>query len=303
VRSDERNRVLGLLAAASAVVVWRSSSVLVKYIEGVSGLVIGFHRMWIGAVLTVTAFLASGGRFSWRLLRLSCAGGIAFALDIVLFFSALKQTSVANATIIGAMQPVLVLAVARRLFGERPHLRDAFWAAVAIAGAVIVVAGGPAGGDASVHGDLLAVAALVAWTWYFIASKQARTQLGSFEYLTGLSVVAVVTVTPIVLLSGESIAVPTVADWVYIVIVAIVNGALGHFLMNWAHAHVPIVVTSLLTLGIPVFATATAAIFIDEPVTLLQVFGMSVVIGALAVVVLHTSREVPDVVEPPVASS
>ncbi len=192
----------------------------------------------------------------------------------------------------------MVLAVAGRLFGERPHLRDAFWAAVAIAGAVIVVAGGSAGGGESLRGDLLAVAALVAWTWYFIASKRARTQLGSFEYLTGLSVVAVVVVTPIVLLSGDSIAVPTVTDWVYIVIVAVVNGALGHFLMNWAHAHVPIVVTSLMTLGIPVFATATAAIFIDEPVTLLQVVGMAVVIGALAVVVLHTSRTVPEVAEP-----
>jgi drug/metabolite transporter (DMT)-like permease len=303
VTSRDRDRFWGLIAAAAAVIVWGSSSVLVKNIEGVNGLVIGFHRMWIGAALTLTVFYATGGRLSWRLLRVSCAGGIAFALDIVLFFSALKETSVANATIIGAMQPVLVLAVASRLFGERPHLRDAFWAAVAIAGAVIVVAGGPAGGDASLHGDLLAVAALVAWTWYFIASKRARTQLGSFEYLTGLSVVAVVTVTPIVLLSGDSIAVPTVADWVYIVIVAVVNGALGHFLMNWAHAHVPIVVTSLMTLGIPVFATATAAIFIDEPVTLLQVFGMAVVIGALSVVVLDTSRQSREVVEPPVASS
>jgi len=303
VTPESNNRLLGLIAAAAAVIVWGSSSVLVKNVEGLSGLVIGFHRMWIGAALTSIAFLATGGRFSWRLLRTSCAGGIAFALDIVLFFSALKETSVANATIIGAMQPVLVLAVAGRLFGERPHLRDAFWAAVAIAGAVIVVAGGPAGGDATLRGDLLAVAALVAWTWYFIASKRARTKLGSFEYLAGLSVVAVVTVTPIVLLSGDSIAVPTVADWVYIVIIAIVNGALGHFLMNWSHAHVPIVVTSLMTLGIPVFATATAAIFIDEPVTLVQVFGMGVVIGALAVVVVHTSRDVPDVVEPPVAST
>ena len=296
--TGSRDRTLGLLAAASAVIVWGSSSVLVKDIDGVSGLVIGFHRMWIGCVLTSAAFLISGGRFSWRLLRLSLAGGIAFALDIVLFFSALQQTSVANATIIGAMQPVLILAIAGRLFGERPHLRDAFWAAVAIAGAVIVVAGGSAGGGESLRGDLLAVAALVAWTWYFIASKQARVQLGSFEYLTGLSVVAVVVVTPVVLLSGDSIAVPTVTDWVYIVIVAVVNGALGHFLMNWAHAHVPIVVTSLMTLGIPVFATATAAIFIDEPVTLLQVAGMAVVISALAVVVLHTSRTVPEVAEP-----
>jgi drug/metabolite transporter (DMT)-like permease len=298
VTAPDDKRALGLVAATSAVLVWGSSSVLVKDVAGVSGLVVGFHRMWIGAVLTSIAFLATGKRFSWRLLRLSFFGGVAFALDIVLFFSALKGTSVANATIIGAMQPVLVLAVAGRMFGERPHLRGAFWAAVAIAGAVIVIVGGSSGGEESLRGDLLAVGALFAWTWYFIASKQARRELGSLDYLTGLSIVAVVVVTPIVLVSGESIAVPELSGWIDIVIVAVVNGALGHFLMNWAHAHVPIVVTSLLTLGIPVFATATAAIFLDEGVTAVQVGGMVVVLGALAVVVLHTSRSAEEDLEP-----
>ena len=286
--------VAGLLAAAAAVVVWGSSSVLVKEVEGVSGLALGFHRLWIGAVLTAAAFLVTGGRFSMGLLRLSFAGGIAFAFDIVLFFGALKETSVTNATVIGALQPVLVLAIARRLFGERPRLSDAFWAAVAIAGAVIVVQGAASGSDASRFGDLLAAGALVAWTWYFVASKRARIELGSFEYLAGLSVVAAVAVTPFVLLSGERLAVPSSRGWVLIVIVAVVNGALGHFLMNWAHAHVPLVVVSLLTLAIPVFAAASAAVFIDEEVTTKQIAGMAVVIAALAIVVLRTSRVMPE---------
>jgi drug/metabolite transporter (DMT)-like permease len=303
-RESGRHSVAGLFAAGTAVIVWGASSVLVKEVDGVSGLAIGFHRLWIGAVLVSVAFLLSGGRFTRRLLRLSLWGGIAFALDIVLFFAALKETSVANATIIGAMQPVLVLAIARRLFGERPHLADAFWACVAIAGAVIVVSGAPAGGDASIKGDLLAVGALFAWTWYFVASKQARTELGSFEYLAGLSVVAVVVVTPVVFLSREPIAVPDAADWLIIVVIAVVNGAIGHLLMNWAHAHVPIVVVSLMTLAIPVFATLTAAIFIDEAVTAGQIAGMAVVIGSLSCVVIRTSRAVPEIAEiaePPAA--
>jgi drug/metabolite transporter (DMT)-like permease len=297
VRHGGDHPVAGLVAAAAAVCVWGSSSVLVKEIDGVSGLGIAFHRLWIGASLTAIAFLLSGGRFSWRLLRLSLPGGIGFALDIVLFFSALKNTSVANATIIGALQPVLVLAVAHRLFGERPHLSDAFWSSVAIAGCVIVVAGAPASGDASRTGDLLAVGALFAWTWYFIASKRVRSELGSFEYLAGLSVIAVAIVTPLVFISRQGIAVPNATDWVYIAIIAIVNGALGHFLMNWAHGHVPIVVTSLLTLAIPVFATATAAAFIDEPVSAAQVIGMGIVLGALSFVVVRTSRADPEAAE------
>jgi drug/metabolite transporter (DMT)-like permease len=297
--------VAGVLAAAASVVVWGMSSVLIKQVHGVSGLAISFHRLWIGAALTSIAFLLTGGRFTRRLLRIALPGGLAFGLDIVLFFTAVKQTTVANATIIGALQPVLVLAIARRLFGERPRLSDAFWACVAIAGAVIVVVNAASGGEASRRGDLLAVAALFAWTWYFVASKQARVELGSFEYLAALSLVAAVAVAPVALLSGERLAVPEASGWLTIVAIALINGALGHFLMNWAHGHVPMVVVSLMTLAIPVFAAAAAAVFIDEPLTLAQVGGMVLVIASLSIVVLRTSRaapDLPDAIEPPAAA-
>jgi drug/metabolite transporter (DMT)-like permease len=299
VRSSGSHPTAGVLAACASVVVWGASSVLIKQVDGVSGPALSFHRLWIGALLTGTAFLLSGGRYSRRLLLLSLPGGAAFGLDIVLFFSAIKETSIANATIIGALQPLLVLAIASRLFGERPRPSDGLWAAVAIGGASIVVFGAAAGGASSRAGDLLAVAALLAWTWYFVASKRAREELGSFEYLAGMSAVAAVVVLPLVLASGERLAVPRPSAWMIIVLIAVVNGALGHFLMNWAHGHVPIVVVSLITLAIPVFAAASAAVFIDEPLTLMQGVGMAVVIGALAVVVARTSRSQPVAPEPP----
>jgi drug/metabolite transporter (DMT)-like permease len=301
VRGEGAHPVAGVLAASASVVVWGASSVLIKQVHDVSGLVISFHRLWIGALLTGVAFHLTGGRYTRRLLRVALPGGLAFGLDIVLFFSAVRETTVANATIIGALQPVLVLAIASRLFGEQPRLSDAFWACVAIAGAVIVVANAADGGQASRQGDLLAVAALFAWTWYFVASKRARAELGSFEYLAALSLVAAVAVTPVVLLSGDRLAVPKASGWITIAAIAMINGALGHFLMNWAHGHVPIVVVSLLTLAIPVFAAGAAAIFIDEPVTLAQAGGMALVIAALSIVVIRTSRSVPEVIEPPAA--
>ena len=103
----------------------------------------------------------------------------------MLFFSAVQETSIANATIIGALQPLLMLAVAGPLFGERPAVDRRAWGLVAVGGAAIVVLGGDGGGANSADGDLLAVGALVAWTAYFVSTKTARTQLTSFEYLTG----------------------------------------------------------------------------------------------------------------------
>jgi drug/metabolite transporter (DMT)-like permease len=283
-----------MVAATVAVVVWGSSIVLVKQVEGVNGLVISFHRLWIGAVLANVAFLASGRRYHWTTVRTALPGGVAFGLDMVLFFSAVQETSIANATVIGALQPVLLLTIAAPLFGERVRMLEVFWGAVAIAGAAVVVFGGATGGPAGRVGDLLAVGALLAWSWYFVASKQARVTLSSFEYLAALSLIAAVVVAPVAFLSGSRLAVPDAMGWVMIVALAVINGALGHFLMNWAHGHVPIVATSLLTLGIPVIGAAVAAAVLDEPLAGAQVAGMAVVVVSLAVVVLRTSRDAPE---------
>jgi drug/metabolite transporter (DMT)-like permease len=285
---------LGTLSAAVAVLVWGVSSVLIKEVHGVNGVAIATYRLCIGAVLISAVFRLSGGRITWALLRTSFWGAFAFMTDIVLFFSAVQVTSVANATVIGALQPVLLLLLAGPLFGEQPHMTDGLWGLAALGGVALVILGGDGGGANSIHGDLLAVAALVAWTGYFVASKTARTHLTSFEYLTGLSIVAAVLVLPVPFLLGQHLGSPTAKGWALITTIALVNGALGHFLMNWSHAHIPLVAMSVLTLGIPVVSAITAALFIDEPLVAIQVVGMGVVVAALSVVSVNGARRAPE---------
>jgi drug/metabolite transporter (DMT)-like permease len=287
---DGRRVEAGTAAATVAVLVWGSSSVLIKQVPGLDAASVATFRLWVGAVAIVAVLLASGGRLSVELVRRCLWGGIAYWADMVLFFSALQRTSVANATVIGALQPLLLLAVAGPLFGERARRTQVLWGVAAVAGAVIVVAGGDAGGEAGGGGDLLAIGSLLAWTGYFIVSKQARNQLSSLDYLAGISVVAAVLAIPTPALVGVPLGRPSAGAWALIATIALVNGVLGHFLMNWAHPHVPLVVTSLLTLAVPVVATALAAAFLDEPLALAQVAGMAVVVGALAVVALEGAR-------------
>jgi drug/metabolite transporter (DMT)-like permease len=270
--------------------------VLIKQVEDLDGLGLACYRIWMGAVLVSIAFVASGGRITRRLLRLSLLGGLTFGADIVLFFSAVRETSVANATVIGALQPILVLLVAARLFGETPRVVELVWGAVAIGGAALVVLGGDGGGANSLTGDLLAVGALVAWTGYFVFSKTARVALTAFEYLTGMAIVAAVAVVPIPLLFPGTLGTTDASGWLTIVYITVINGLLGHFLMSWAHGHVTLLTLSLLTLGIPVCSAAAAALWIDEPLTLLQIGGMIVVLAALGLVSASAARRSPEVV-------
>ena len=293
-------RTAGIIATTVGVTIWGASSTMVKSIEGIGAVGISFHRLVIGAGFLVVLFLARGGRITWSMLRISAAGGVAFGLDIVLFFSALRETSVANATVIGALQPILLAPIGVRLFGEQLGRRVVVWSIVAVGGTAIVVLGATGVPEWSLRGDLLAVGALLSWTAYFVASKQARKQLATLEYFTGLSIVACAVVAPYALVTGADLSPAGASGWFTIVAVTVFSGALGHVLLNWSHEHVPLQVISLLTLLVPVVATAGAVLFLDESVQALQWFGMAVVVASLAVVVLERPAEEPREVGEPV---
>jgi len=286
----ERRPVAGAAAVLVAVSIWGGMAVVIRLVDEIDGLVLGFHRLWIGTVATVAVYYAAGRRLSWRSLQLALPGGLAFGGDIVLFFSALKHTTVANATVVGALQPLLLFLVAGRMFGEVVTRRLVAWSIAAIAGVAVVVYGSAGVPVWSVGGDLLALAALLAWTGYFVASKRVRQDLQPLEYLAALLLVATVAVAPLALLSGQRLDPGGVEEWAWIAVLAVGSGGVGHLLLNWAHGHVELAVMSLLTLAVPVVAVISAAVFLDEPLGWVQAAGMAIVLVALGFVAVQTAR-------------
>src|SRR5262245_14837266 len=284
-----RRPTAGIVAVLVAVSVWGSVAIVARKVDQIDGLVLGFHRLWIGAAATLVVFFATGRRLTAETMRLAVPGGIAFALDIVLFFSALKHTTIANATMVAAFQPALVLLIAGRMFGEPVTRAIVTWSAIAIGGVAIVVYGSSGAPVWSVGGDLLAVGALFAWTAYFVASKQAVRTIPPFDYLTALLVIATVAVAPLALLSGQRLDPGGASAWALIALLAIGSGGFGHLLINWAHSHVDLAIMSLLTLAVPVVAVLSAWAFLDESVAPVQLIGMLVVLLALAAVSVQTA--------------
>lgn len=286
----------GTVAAATGVALWGGLVPLAKAAEDVNGIVLGFHRLWIGAIAVLLVFYATGGRLRRAAIRTSFWGGVLFGIDIIFFFSALKLTTVANATIVGALQPMLLMYVGARWFGEKVTAALVGLTVLAVAGAGLVAVGSASGSsdDWSLAGDLCALAALLSWSGYFIASKRARETLSSLEYLASFLVVATVVVLPIALLAPGPFD-PGAEGWWVVVVVAVLSGGVGHFLMNYAHPHIPLYLASLLTLAVPVMSTTVALLFLDEPVNAVQVAGMGVVLVAVGLVVLRTERDEPDI--------
>jgi drug/metabolite transporter (DMT)-like permease len=247
------------------------------------GLVLTFYRLWLGTALLLVVIYASGRKLTWAMVRATWLGGVFLAGDMALFFSAVKFTSIVDATVIGAFQPVLVLIAARRLFGERMGRWDVFWILLATVGVCVAVLGPGVASHDQMTGDLLAVGALLCWSAYWLVSKRARELHDAMEYTASVTIVAAITVTPMVLLSGQSLGRVETGDWLWIFLLAIVPGG-AHLVMNWAHRYVEASVSSVITSLSPLVAAVAAIVILGQSLTGVQVGGVLVALAAIAAV-------------------
>ncbi len=290
--------VAGLGAAAIAVAAWGTSGVIVKALD-LDPVAISFYRFTLYTLSILIVLRIRGNMPGIAVLRHSAAGGISLGLDVVLFFTAVKTTTVVNATTIGALQPIIVLWIASRFFGERVRRREIVAAATAIAGVVVVVTQSSGSPEWNGAGDLAALGALFAWTGYLVMSKRSAGVLTPTEYTLGTGFWTAAVALPIGFAFGQDMSLPRPGQWLVLLLLVVVGGVLGHSMMNWALQRIPLWLGSTLTLLIPIVSSLTAWIALDERLTIAQLGAMLVVIAGLAVIVL--SQRSPTPTPPPTA--
>jgi drug/metabolite transporter (DMT)-like permease len=281
--ASRRRADVALAAAVLAMAALSLGPSIVKSSD-LKGLHFAFYRLWTAAILYVTLTVVRRRPLTTADLRLSWRGGLLFGLNIGCFFVSAKLTSVANVSVISALQPALtlvILAVAARAW---PRPTTTIWTLVAIGGLAVSVMAGANAGTGDPVGDALAVGTMVLSTAYYFASKTARLELDTVTYTAGMLLVASVVLSPIAVVGADSLSWPPAGDWPLILLMVLIPGT-GHALTNYAHGYVPMTVMSLIALLAPVFSALYAWVLIDEHLGWVQIAGMAVVLVALAIVV------------------
>jgi drug/metabolite transporter (DMT)-like permease len=297
VRTSDDRRSLGILAVSLTTVVWSLVPLVLKSTD-MPGLSFAMYRLWFGVIVYVVVFAVRRRRLSIATIRACALGGVFFAADIGLTFSAFSLTSAANATIIGALSPVLITLAAARWFGERVERRDLVLVAASFAG-VVVVAGASRGSEAtSALGNLCAALSVISWTAYWLFSKRSRVTTSALEYIATVMLVAAITITPFTiafgLVTGMSLSPPSGQDWLWIWLVTLIPGATGHLLVAWSHQHVEAWLSALITQSQPVIASVAAWVVLGEALTPLAIAGGIVVMAATAAIVVRGARRSPE---------
>jgi drug/metabolite transporter (DMT)-like permease len=243
----------------------------------------GFWRLAVALpLLALIARRSTGGL--GRPSRLAMVAGVMFALDLGFWHYGIRYTSVASATVLSNLTPVVVTAFAWVFLRHRP--RPMFLVAVAVAMAgVWMIAVGKSGGGHLLNpplGNALSASTALWYALYFLAIGEGRKTDAASRLMFWSSMTGAPLLILAALLMGERIAPATAAGWAACVAFGVVH-TLGQGSIAWGMGRLPTSTASVVVLVQPVVAAWLGWMLFGEALGAVQAAGAA---AALAGVVL-----------------
>jgi drug/metabolite transporter (DMT)-like permease len=285
-----------ILAGALGALVIAFSGILVRLAE-VSPSTAAFFRCAYALPLLGLLAWAERRRYGPRSRRdrlLALGAGVFFAADLTFWHHSIAAVGAGLATVLGNIQVLLVGLIAWAVLGERPDSRELASIPVVLFGVVLIsgVVGAGAYGDDPALGVLYGVLTALAYALFLLILRQGnsddRRPAGPLfdATLTGAVFSAIGGV-----LVGDVDWVPGLESQAWLVVLALSSQVLGWLLISVSLPRLPAVVTSILLMLQPVAAVVLAAVLLSEAPSAVQLLGVAVVIGGVAVATIK--RRVP----------
>jgi drug/metabolite transporter (DMT)-like permease len=284
-------RALGFLALFAVILCFSGGSTLVK-LSHTPGVTVAFWRMILCSLIWWAILWFSEHRFL-RLddLKASLIPGLAFGINITLFFTGVTKTTVASAEFTGSLTPLLVVPLGAWLFKEKLHLGALAFGGISLVGLAIVLFFAPPNGEFSWVGVTWIIGALCMWATYLLTSRTLRQGRSVAVVMAHITPIAAIVTLPIALIVFPGkLGEVTGRSVVFIVVLGLLTGTLAHGLMVFAQKSVPIGVISMLQVSQPALAVLWSVLFLDSSVRAIQILGMALVILGLVMITVQTQR-------------
>lgn len=241
------------------------------------------------AVLYPFTFKRPAAPAAWRpavLFRVFLLGLFGMFAYHVLFYYSLRYTTAGNSSLIIATDSLWTILLAVVFLKERLTWRKGVGIALGFAGVVWIVSDGALGQlftRGPNAGDLLALAAAVAWGVYSVLAKPVAHLFPAFDLSWMTYVVGAVLLLPWLLSarSVQSVAHATASGWGSVAYMALFATGVGYFAYMKGIHEIGAVATAKFIFLVPVYVLALARIFLGEPVPLHKVVAAGVIIAGL----------------------
>jgi drug/metabolite transporter (DMT)-like permease len=230
-------------------------------------------------------------KLSWSQLTAMIIAGVALAAHFVAWIAAVQNTTVANASIFFAINPIFTATASFVFFRERFSLRLLASIGLGLAGVGVIGWGELSLARAHLYGDGLALLCAVLFTLYFLMGKSVRRVLPTTTYVVGLYGVAALASFAMML----ALEIPFVEydgrTWLCFLLMALGPTMIGHTSFNHALAHLKASWISTATLSEPLLASLVAYLVWKEDFTAHALTGYLLIAASVLMLVSEPSAE------------
>ena len=288
VRDTGHAKALAVLVAGAAII--GLAPILVRLADA-GPAAIGFWRVTFAMpLLALIAMRTDGG--VGRPSKFALLAGVAFACDLGFWHYSIHFTSVANATVLTNLTPVVVTAAAWIFLKQRPAKLFVAAVGLAVAGAwmMAVGRGEHAAGANPPLGDTLALTTAFWYALYFLAISAARRSVGATRVMFWSGVASAPLLLAAALALGEDIFPITNGGWAALVALGVMHVA-GQGSIAWALGRLPAATASVVVLVQPVVAAVLGWLLFAEALGPVQALGAAIALGG--VVLAQTASRKP----------
>jgi drug/metabolite transporter (DMT)-like permease len=274
-------------------VVYATSYIVTRIVlDDVPPTILALLRLVVGAAVLVplsrrastsgsaTSLRGQGTRVFWM-------GALGFAAAFALSHWGIARSSATNAALLIVVEPLTLVVLGPRLLGERLTPREAAGAAVAVAGAMLVVLNGVPGVTLEIfprwRGDVLLILSGVAYASYSLFGRTVLTETNATAITARSIVWGALVMAPLAALEWAAGARPTVTPSAIIgtLYLALVITAGAYLVWNWALARVEAARAAPFLTVQPVVGALLGAFVLGEPVTRFTAIGGGLVVLGL----------------------
>lgn len=239
-----------------------------------------FALPWL-ALLVWRPGQAAGEGGPGRPTALMALAALFFVLDLGFWHYGVVLTSVANATTLTNLTPVVVTAAAWLLFRERPKAMFLLALAVALTGAWTMSAGadGRQGTNPRL-GDVFAAITALWYAGYFVTVKVLRGRASAGRIMLWTTALGAPMMLAVAAGLGERLAPASAAGWAACAALGLVHVA-GQGGVAWALGRLPAALTAVTVLIQPVVAAVLGWMLFAETMTAVQLAGAATLLAGV----------------------
>jgi drug/metabolite transporter (DMT)-like permease len=277
---ENSNKNAGILAMAATAFLWSIAGLFIKVIDW-NPIAIAGMRSFIASIVIFVYLKRPVFHFSFPQI----AASITHAVTMLLFVTANKTTTAANAILLQYMAPVLTAFIGAVLLKERPRVEHFVALPLAAAGMIIMMFDELGGGK--LFGNVLALISALTFSYYFVFMRMQKEGSPLESILLSHWLTAIICIIISLFLPFPQVTLKSLAA---VAVLGIVQLGLSSILFSFAIKRVSAVSANLIAVIEPVFNPVWVFIAIGEAPGAQALIGGGIIVFAVTIASVISAR-------------